>query len=410
MIKKIILILQFMAICTILLLTGCASNTPGKTQTKPYSDNSFAPLDQPTETGHAPQHIALLLPLSGSYATYANAIRNGFFTAFYDQKRLTGYSPNITVVNTSGKNIHDVVQTVVAQGADFIVGPLDKSDVMQLASSHTTVPVLALNTTPATVRIDNTLLYEYGLSPTDETLQIAMKAWQANHRNIIILAPNNGYGQRLADAFSSQWKTLGGTVVTTQYYGGMSTLSKNISTALQIDGAYKNDRKLKQMLHENMRFVPTRRQDFDSLFLVASPSMGRQIEPLLRFYFAGNIPIYATSQIYSGHPDPNVDQDLNGIAFCDMPWILAPYQMSTTLQSLQQRIQSLWPDNAKSLAKFYAMGVDAFALTIQFDTMRNNPQRGLPAATGTLYLTTQHTVYRQLTWAQFQNGSPKLIN
>lgn len=406
--KQFIQILQCGVITTILLLAGCAH--PPNTTRLQHTENSVLSASQLNQTNVAPQHIALLLPLTGPYASYANAIRNGFFTAFYDQKRLTGYTPTISVVNTANKNIHDIVQATVAQGTDFIIGPLDKSDVLALTTFNSSVPILALNTTLSSVRNDNNKLYEYGLSPADETLQIAMKAWQQNHRNIIILAPNNAYGKRVVETFAAQWKNLGGNIVAIQYYGGMTTLSKSISTVLQVNRAYKNERKLQNMFHENMRFIPQRRQDFDSLFLVANPEMGRQIEPLLRFYFAGNIPTYATSAIFSENHDQNANQDLNGILFCSIPWIVAPYQMPTTLQSLRQRIQALWPDNATSLGKFYAMGIDAFHLAVQFKNMQSNPQLGMPAATGTLYLTTQHTVYRQLTWVQFQNGQPQVIN
>lgn len=356
-------------------------------------------------------HIALLLPLTGPLAPYANAIRNGFFTAYYAQKNQMTSAPTMTVYDTTGKNIRDVYQSAIAQGADFIVGPLDKSDVLALADAHqSTVPILALNTTPNDIRISNDALFEFGLSPIDEAKQAAQKAFQDQHLHIIILAPNNPWGQRIANAFTNQWKKLGGNIIATQYYGDITSLSKNIQDVLQINNADQNDHELKKLFNKNMRFIPQRRQDFDSIFLVATPAIGRQIQPLLRFYFADNIPIYATSQIYTGFPDPNHDNDLNGISFCDMPWILAPSQMQpATLQSLQQHIQTLWPKNYNRLAKFYAMGVDAFTLIPTINKMQSQPQFGMPAATGTLYLTPQHIIYRQLIWAQFQNGTPQLI-
>ncbi|MCX7124976.1 MAG: penicillin-binding protein activator, partial [Gammaproteobacteria bacterium] len=114
--------------------------------------------------------------------------------------------------------------------------------------------------------------------------------------------------------------------------------------------------------------------------------------------------------LYSGVNNPDANQDLNGISFCEMPWILAPNQLPSTLQILQRQIQTSQPTNYIRLAKFYAMGIDSFNLATQFRAMQSNPQLGMSAATGTLYLTSQHVVYRQLTWAQFQNGQPQLIH
>ena len=403
--KRFIVLTQFAAITAIyIFLNGCSNSTSVR---RPPHFVAVNATHAHYIHSQSPRNIALLLPQSGSLAPYASAIRNGFFTAYYYEKNHSSIAPTIAVYNTAGKNIQDVVQTAIKQGADFVVGPLDKSDVMQLANTKASVvPILALNTTPSAQRIDNDLLFEFGLSPTDEAQQAAMRAQQDHHKNVVILAPNSVFGQRLVNAFTQEWTRLGGTVVATQYYGSVATLSKNVATVLQINNAYQNERELKNMFRENMRFIPQPRNDFDSIFLVASPGAAQQIQPLLQFYFAGNIPIYATSQIY---PSISVggNNDLNGIIFCDMPWVLAPNQMPAYQRNIQQRIQSLWPDNYNHFAKFYAMGVDAFYLTLQLKQMQS--QMGVSGATGTLYLTPQHYVYRQLVWAQFQNGQPQLI-
>lgn len=397
--KKIIVFLQ---LCVSTLILAACSNAPST-----HSTAAAAHSSQPINPTSGPHHIALLLPTTGPLAPYATAIRNGFFTAYYQQKSQAGYSPTITVYNTFGKNIDGVYQAAVAQGADFIVGPLDKPAVARLANNHTlTTPVLALNATDAPPTAPH--FFEFALSPTDEAKQAALKIIQDHHHAAIILAPNNAWGQRLANAFSVQLKTSGGVVVGTQFYGSMATLAKNIREVLQISAENKDEQTLKNALHEKMRFMPQRRHDFDSLFLVATPAMAQQIQPLLRFYFAGDIPIYTTSQIHS--LGVNTNRDLDGIAFCDMPWILSPAQMQPSyLRTIQQNIQTLWPNNYNRLAKFYAMGVDAFDLTLEMNKLQAQPSYGMPGATGTLFLTPEHTIYRQLMWAKIQNGTPQVI-
>ena len=93
--------------------------------------------------------------------------------------------------------------------------------------------------------------------------------------------------------------------------------------------------------------------------------IGRQIRPLLRYFFAGNIPVYATSQIYSGRPNPQRDADLNGVMFCDMPWVLSPSNLSpSSLARIQQQVQTAWPDSYANNAKLYALGVDAYRVAM----------------------------------------------
>lgn len=343
-------------------------------------------------------HVALLVPLSGPLAPYGNAIRNGFFTAYYDNRDHGGSTPIIDVIDTNAQPIQTAYQKAVASGANFVVGPLDKGEVTALSQNTLSVPVLALNRGNGIA--NHRSMVEFALSPTDEAQQAAIKAATDHHHAVLILAPQSPQGTRLVSAFTEQWKQSGGTVVATAYYNDISTLSQTISDVLQITQGRGDAKSLEKIFHHDVRYVPQRRQDFDSIFMVANPTMAKQIELLLRFYFVENTPIYATSQVYNGAPNP----DLEGIMFCDMPWMLAPNQMSSQLQAMQQHIQTLWPNNYASLAKFYAMGVDAFNLIPQLPAMAANPGLSIPAATGVLSLSPQHQITRQLTWAQFRNG------
>jgi len=383
MLKKIILVLTS---TSILLLAGCAS--------EPRSS---------TISTNAGSHVALLVPLSGPLAPYGNAIRNGFFTAYYDGKSQNSNGSTIAVIDANAQSIEAGYQQAVSQGANLVVGPLDKTQVTALANMHLNVPVLALNR--STNSANNDALVEFALSPTDEAEQAAVKAASDNHHAVLILAPQSPYGTRLVNAFRTQWQKTGGTVVATQYYNDISTLSKNISDVLQINQGRNDAKALQHMLHQEVRYMPQRRQDFDSIFMIATPAFAKQIQLLLHFYFVNNVPTYAMSQVYNGVPS----EDLDGIMFCDMPWLLAPNQMSASLQSLQQHIQSLWPNNYNSLAKFYAMGVDAYYLMPNLSAMSQNPNIRITGATGILSVSPQHQIVRQLMWAQIRNGVPSVM-
>ena len=76
-------------------------------------------ISPPTGIGNQPQAatIALLLPLKGSTAAQAGAIKNGFFAAYYNAKQRQANSPNVMVLDTSSGNIIQTYQKAVAQGA-----------------------------------------------------------------------------------------------------------------------------------------------------------------------------------------------------------------------------------------------------------------------------------------------------
>ena len=358
-----------------------------------------------------PRHIALLLPLQGRYEKMGNAIRNGFFAAYYYAKQKDPSVPTISIVDTTNKNIVAAYQEALQKGADFVVGPLIKTNIAKLVSGTSlSVPTLALNSLPGGQDRRVTNLYQFGLSPLDEASQAAERAWNEHHGRALIIAPKGAWGEKIASAFTKEFKNLGGTVVSTMRYTNQRTLSTKVRHALNIDQASWRESALKNILREKIRFVPRRRKDIDMVFLVAQAKIARQIRPLLRFYYAGNIPVYATSTIFTGTPNPSRDHDLNGIQFSDMPWVLKRNTLQPdSLNTIRQRIEQIWPNDYRRLPKLFALGVDAYEIIPKLNKMAALPQFGTRAATGTLYLEKNHHIYRQLTWSQMVNGSPRHI-
>ena len=134
------------------------------------------------------------------------------------------------------------------------------------------------------------------------------------------------------------------------------------------------------------------------IFLVAYPSVARQIKPLLNYYFANDIPVYATSSVYGGSPNTQKDRDLNGIIFCDMPWIFSHHIKSEN-----------WPEQFNSYDRLYALGMDSFALGTQLNQLRLFPAMGVSDKSGIVYLTPNQRIARMLAFGQFKQGLAESI-
>ena len=386
--------------------------TQWRQQNPTHPANALLPnnLKSRIQAPQLPQNIALLLPMTGTLSKSANAIRNGFFAAYYYQKKHSDYSPNIQVYDTNGNDVNVLYQKAIQQGANFIVGPLTKPNVVQLAQHAITVPTLVLNTPPSLINQSQKNFYTFGLSPLDEVQQVCEKAWKNHLSRAVIITPNNDWGNTIASAFANEWQNLGGRVVTNLHYIGQQSLANQIQQTLHIDSANLRYKNLRSVLHEKVRFVPRRRQDVDVVFLATQPLFARQIKPLLNFYYAGKIPVYAISPIYTGHSNPISNRDLNDITFCDIPWVLQPNHLTPDyLNSIKNNIEQIWPNSFKNNSKLYALGVDSYDLISKLNQMSLLPQFGVPAATGTLYLDTKNHIFRQLTWARFENGTPVVI-
>ncbi len=355
--------------------------------------------------GETNPRIALMLPFHGPYAEVSKAIRDGFLAAYY-QSAKNSNTPTLKIIDTSEGQVVSLYKQAVAEGANLVVGPLSKEDGIALLHAGLTVPTLLLNNLPLTQPIPK--LYQFGLAPEDEAKQAADKAWREGRKTTLIIAPDQDWGHRAAATFLASWQTYGGQSLGEMYYGQPNKLSNQVAALLQIDQSNARAKKMQSMVKQpDMRSTLYRRQDVDMIFLVATPEMARQIRPLINFYYAGNIPIYATSHIYSGTPNPAQDQDLNGIQFCAIPWEIAPQTLSPDLQALLQQVKTFWPKNFAQNPQFFAMGVDSYRLAQQLLADPNQIQ-SMIGATGKLTLSQHQILLRELPWAQIINGEASL--
>jgi len=349
--------------------------------------------------------IALLLPLSGPYKKSALAIKNGFLAASYNKKSDTK-KPEIMVLDTNEQSIVNVYKQAITSGADFIVGPLIKEDLERLAKfTKISTPVLALNTLPEH-NLHTNLLFQFGLPPEVESRAIVDKARDNHHKNALFIVQNNDLGKRMLHSISNDWQAIGGRIVNVINFNSTTDLNKILQTTLGIEDSNNRAKDLTS-LGIKFNFEPRRRQDLDCIFLVTNATNARQIKPLLNFYYAGRIPVYATSNIYTGTPNPSLDRDLDGIQFCDIPWML---DSSIASRSIYQSIKNLWKENFAQYSRLYALGIDAYKLSIQMPQLLTMPEVGISGMTGMLKINNNNIISRKLMWGTFENGLAIVLN
>jgi outer membrane PBP1 activator LpoA protein len=355
--------------------------------------------------GQPPQQLALLLPLTGKLAQPAAAIRDGVLAAYYDTPEDT-LRPAIKIYDTGGRAdaVLETYQQAVNEGAQFVIGPLRKEAVQQLASqAMLAVPVLSLNTIDVGT-VNNTMLFQFGLAPEDEAREVARRASQDGHRKAIALIPEGSWGERIYSAYLEEWQSLGGRVLEVGYYNAAETdHGAEISAALNLDSSKARHQQLVRLAGQTLEFEPRRRRDVDMIFILATPRQARLINPQLSFYRASRLPVYATSHVYTGRADSSLDADLENVAFCDMPWILNNADAGDYLQT---SIEEYWPASATRYGRFHALGIDAWRVIPYVDQLENSLMGAYQGVTGNLTLDSSRQIHRSLNWAQFQQGLP----
>ncbi|MDH3218614.1 MAG: penicillin-binding protein activator [Gammaproteobacteria bacterium] len=377
---------------------------------KLYGDHPAAPryainlLEKSKRIFISPTRIALMLPFSGRLEKVSEAIQNGFLYAYYQDPDKVA---DLEIINASTDPAEFNLQyeQAIQNGADFIVGPINKEliDLLQ-KREELEVPTLTLNygNDEAEAGLN---LYQFGLRPEDEAVQIADFALAQGRHHAIVLVPDTEWGYRLDRAFSRRFESLGGNVVgSTVYPSKMNDYSAAIMNLLNLTSSEHRKSILQQVIKEQVQFDPRRRQDVDMIFIAANSRQARLIKPQLKFHHAQDLPVYATSHISSSSANPDDDRDLNEILFVDIPWML-----SNRDNPDHREISRLWPDSSQRFSRLFALGIDAYRMIPSLRRLMINPEESLLFNTGKLSVDKFGRVKRSLLMATYENGIARLL-
>ena len=362
-----------------------------------------APFDSGLSYQEPPEQVALLLPLQAQYEASSYTWLDGFMGAYYELLSQTqnniGLSvdvPKVRVYDTSVHSVQRAYNNAVDDGANIIIGPMRKSKVAALLTiPELPVPTISLNRLEDSSSTVAKNLYQFGLSPLDEIIQIADRAWQNGQRKVLIIAPDNGWGTRANEFFNQYWVTKGGVVLDSlPYPASINDFTPLLKRPLQIDLSEERGLQIKRFINSRVKFNARRRQDIDLVVVLGYPVRARQIKPALDFLYAADIPVVATSHIYNGVEQVGLDRDLSGVEFMAMPWTL-PGQMPTQLQP-DQRLHTAY-------RHLYAMGYDAFLLHRNLTSLAADNAIPIFGSTGLLTLS-DGIIKRKAKWAKFTRG------
>ncbi len=346
--------------------------------------------------GRAPKNIALLLPLQDEYAIPSNTLLNGFMSGYYQKLARGSAVPNISLFDTSARPVADAYNQAVSSGAQLVVGPMRQSQVEELLSLPALdVPTLTLNRIDK--RIDNPPqnLIQFGLSALDEVEQIADRAWLEGRTNVLLIAPDSGWGQRATEHFINDWTDRGGVVTgAISYPPTVKDFTKLLKAPLEIDLSERRGLEMRRFINSSLSYTARRRNDIDLVVVLGYAEKVRQIKPSLDFLYAGDIPVYASSHIYNGTQQIELNRDLSGIEFAAMNWTLDGH-MPRPLQ----------PDLRLPTAyrQLYALGYDAFMLHAMLEEMNQPDAIPVFGSTGMLTLS-DAVIKRHEKWAIFKKG------
>ncbi len=348
-------------------------------------------------------HIAVLLPLGGRAGGQAAQIRDGLLASWF----AAGGSnpPPLRFYDTVTMPVADAIRRATEAGAEQIIGPLLRDDVQAAADYSGARPaVLALNFLSA----DRTApdgFFQYALSPEDEARAVARRALADGRRRSIALVPGGDWGQRVLAAFTEELTAGGGSVLASaSYAAGAADHSNAISSLLRINDSKTRARRIEAIIGGVVNVQPRRRADVDFIFVPSTAAQARQLRPQLKFFYAGDIPAYATSDAYDGAGAAN--QDADGLIFPDMPWVLRGSAAVTRARAV---LRTAYGDNLAPRGKLFAFGYDAWTVAAGLRAGGGATLAPVSGLTGDLSLDANRRIRRDLDWAQIRGSGVRLL-
>jgi outer membrane PBP1 activator LpoA protein len=332
-----------------------------------------------------PDEIALLLPLSGRAEPVGIAVRDGFIAAYLEQDPAA--RPHLKVYDVAAETVAGAYRHALEDGAAFVVGPLTKEDVAAVVPLNGgKTPELALNFLGDAVNAGKSF-YQFALLPEDEARIVARRLVAEGKLKGVTIIADGELGNRVQAAFSQELSQHGGTILDGgRYESSRADFADIIKRILQVHG---------------VKGEPSTHRDVDFVFIEGGPGASRLIVPQLKFNFAGDVPVYGTSDSFESNPSANTD--LDGLSFPDMPWMVSADPVTA---QIRDSVHSAWPTRTTRLDRLYAFGFDAYRLVPALQSNSIGQTASISGVSGKLSLDEHNRIRRELDWAQIKNGVP----
>ena len=345
-----------------------------------------AAISRLLNTADTPTHVALLLPLSGSLARAGQSVRDGFIAASLTAEASSWLT--VTVYDAAAEPIPVIYERILADGANLIVGPLQKPAVTALNALNPELPVLALNYLDPEVA-PSPGFNQFGLAIEDEARTIARRLQTDGISRALLFHNYDDWSLR-----ARRTLTEGDHLeLTVQPFTDLRTITESVGNAMHVAGSQTRRDELARVLGEELEFLPRAREDVDAVVALVDNTEANALVPALKFHFANHLPIYASSQTTRRARSGRLE-DLGGFHVSELPYFLAGDPVYATLA------EPFDLDN-NPFSSLIALGSDGFRLS---ERMSPDGMVILIGSTGLLRQQADGRISRELAWGTISNG------
>lgn len=349
---------------------------------------------------YQPQRIGVILPLSGPFKALGEAVQLGLVSANAAQ----AVAGRHLIFIDSALAAPEIAAALEQAQIEFVIGPLLREDVDKVQSlPNWRWPTLFLNSKQNSDVAPVPEQFYFALSAEDEAAQMVDLFRQQHYQHPILISAQHPISQRMAQHFQQMWQQNGGKVVESYSYQNQDELRTLINTFLETAASTERIKELERFTGRSVKAEMHSRLDIDAIYLLADPAQTRLVKPFIDVTVsptAPALPVYASSRSHSLAIDRTDIRDLAGLTMTEMPWLVPQVQKS----ALRAEYERLFAEQDETQQRLFAMGYDALTLVGRLKQQQMFPSLVYHGLTGSLRLTPQQAVQRQLTIATYRGG------
>ena len=337
---------------------------------------------------YVPPRIAVFLPTTGPYASVGRAVRDGLLAAHLEDH--STQTSTLSFYDTHNQDIAQLWEQALNDGAQVSVGPLLKQNAQKFAqlSQYSNIPRLTLNYLDSPTNSNS--LFQLGISIEDEASALVNHVLESGVERLMIVHSGKRWSARAYEEFKQQWPFP----LHSAEFTDIKELTGAIGSAMQVAASEQRHAEIQRILGTKLEFLARGRGDLDAVIALTNQVESLALIPALRFHFASNLPIYATSQAARG----NQLSKLKGFSMTEMPLFLNPDPAQTNLRAAFNL------DRNGQQRELYALGYDGYQVASRLPTIDQQGQINIAGASGYLWLVEDGKFRRDLNLGRVSNS------
>ncbi len=331
--------------------------------------------------------IALMVPVSGALSRAGEAVRDGFISAALLAEALP--KRTITIYDTAAEPVGSLYERALADGSDVIIGPLQKSAASELNALNPELPVLLLNYLDENEAAAGNV-HQLGLAIEDEAATIRARLAADDVSRALLFHNYDDWSlraRRVLTEPASAGADKTPLALTVQPFTDVRTITEAVGAAMHVAGSEERKSELASLLGTELEFLPRAREDVDAVVALIDNGEANALVPALRFHFADDLPVYASSQAVR-RTRSGALTTLAGFQVSELPWFLGDDRVHGALA------EPLGLDG-NPFASLVALGTDAYRLSERLGPV---PELPLLGSTGLLIPEEDGRFKRLLAW------------